>query len=193
MTTTTDDDFRLDPQQVEATFTDCLFDTEAEANAASGDNVIKVEGIVFDAMLNREKLAEHRTLITQMLMELPEQVRKSGGGGWRAAGQRRLAHAVPAGRRHRHGQGIASKRHVGRAARWHALLRDRGVMTDTFAPWLLELDRRLLNGHTCAETHSEAIKFARSVEVPDRTIAKLLAAAVLRSNDEVEAFDETER
>lgn len=61
------------------------------------------------------------------------------------------------------------------------------------APWLLELDRRLLNGHTCAETHSEAIKFARKVHVPDRTIALLLAAAVLRSNTEVEAFDETER
>jgi hypothetical protein len=63
----------------------------------------------------------------------------------------------------------------------------------TDAAWLLELDRRLLNGHTCAATHSKAIAFARSVEVPDRTIAKLLAAAVLRSNDEVEAFDAWER
>lgn len=79
MTTTTDDaEFRLDPQQVEATFKDCLFDTVEEAERRG----IKIEGIVFDAMFNPAKLEEHRELITQMLMELPDQFRKSAGGGW---------------------------------------------------------------------------------------------------------------
>lgn len=72
------DDFRLDPAQVEATFKDCLFETAEEANRRG----VKVEGIVFDAMLNPAKLEEHRELITAMLMELPDQFRKSGGGGW---------------------------------------------------------------------------------------------------------------
>lgn len=76
--TTTDDDFRLDPAQVEATFKDCLFETAEEAQ----EHGIVVEGIVFDAMLNPAKLDEHRELITQMLMELPDQFRKSIGGGW---------------------------------------------------------------------------------------------------------------
>lgn len=72
------DDFRLDPAQVEATFKDCLFETAEEAQ----EKGIVVEGIVFDAMLNPAKLDEHRELITQMLMELPDQFRRSGGGGW---------------------------------------------------------------------------------------------------------------
>lgn len=66
-------------------------------------------------------------------------------------------------------------------------------MTTQHSDWLTALDRRMLDTHVCAETHSEAIKFARKVGVPDRTISKMLAAAVLRSNAEVEAFDRTER
>lgn len=56
-----------------------------------------------------------------------------------------------------------------------------------------EFERQLLDRHVCALTHSRAIAFARKVEVSDKAIANLLAAAVLRSNDEVEAFDEQER
>lgn len=58
---------------------------------------------------------------------------------------------------------------------------------------LTAFERQLLDGHTCAKTHSKAIAFARGVKVPDMTIANLLAAAVLRSNVEVDAFDEIER
>ena len=58
---------------------------------------------------------------------------------------------------------------------------------------MAEFERQLLDTHVHAQTHSKAIAFARSVEVPDMTIAKLLAAAVFRSNDEVDAFDEWER
>ncbi len=57
---------------------------------------------------------------------------------------------------------------------------------------MAEFERLLLNTHVCAETHSQAIQFAIAVGVPDMTIMKLLAAAVLRSNEEVEAFDEAE-
>lgn len=58
---------------------------------------------------------------------------------------------------------------------------------------MADFERKLLSTHVCAETHSTAIRFAQAVHVPDVTIMNLLAAAVLRSNDEVEAFDEIER
>lgn len=56
-----------------------------------------------------------------------------------------------------------------------------------------QFERWLLDNHACAETHSVSIAFARKMGVPEMTIANLLAAAVLRSNEEVEAFDRTER
>jgi hypothetical protein len=70
---------------------------------------------------------------------------------------------------------------------------DAKTLAAQHAPFLIELDRRMLNTHVHAETHSKAIAFARAAEVPDRAISKMLAAAVLRSNDEVDAFDEWER
>jgi hypothetical protein len=77
MTTTDDDEFRLDPAQVEATFKDCLFETAEEAD----EKGVFVEGIVFNVMFDPAKLDEHQNLIVQMLMELPDSFRKSGGGG----------------------------------------------------------------------------------------------------------------
>jgi hypothetical protein len=58
---------------------------------------------------------------------------------------------------------------------------------------MADFERHLLNTHVHAASHSKAIAFARGVQVPDMTIAKLLAAAVLRSDAEIEAFDEWER
>lgn len=51
----------------------------------------------------------------------------------------------------------------------------------------------LLDNHACAQTHSKAIAFCRKAKVPDMQIANLLAAAVLRSDEEVDRFDEWER
>jgi hypothetical protein len=75
-----EEEFRLDPTEVEATFKDCLYDTKEEAE--SDPKAVTVEGIVWNAVLNPAKLDEHRELITKMLMELPDQFRQSAGGGW---------------------------------------------------------------------------------------------------------------
>jgi len=71
-----DTEFRLDPSQVEETFTGCL------AEDAPDEDSIIVKGIVFDAKFDRSKLEAKAELIGAMLLELPEQFRASGGGGW---------------------------------------------------------------------------------------------------------------
>jgi hypothetical protein len=73
---TTTDEFKLDPDQVTDTFGDCLAE---HAELQEGD--VDIDCIVFTARFSKDKLEEHRELITQMLMELPETFRKSGGGG----------------------------------------------------------------------------------------------------------------
>lgn len=73
-------EFRLDPDQVRDTFHDCLFETKQEAE--SSPDAVTVEGIVWNAVLNKVKLDEHAELIMRMLMELPDQFRLSAGGGW---------------------------------------------------------------------------------------------------------------
>lgn len=40
------------------------------------------DGIAFRARYSAEKIAEHREEIREMLMELPEQFRETGGKGW---------------------------------------------------------------------------------------------------------------
>ena len=72
---TTDNEFRLDPEQVRDTYAECEVTGE-------GDDVIEVDAIVWTARLSKTMLEQKRELITQMLMELPEGFRKSGGGGW---------------------------------------------------------------------------------------------------------------
>lgn len=76
-------EFRLHPDQVRDTFSDCLFETKEEAEAAieSGD-AVQVEGIVWNVVFKKAKLDEHAELIMRMLMELPEAFRQTGGGGW---------------------------------------------------------------------------------------------------------------
>jgi hypothetical protein len=75
-----DEEFRLDPAMVEEAFKDCLYDTKEEAEA--DPNAVQVEGIVFNAVLNPLKLEEWQERIVKMLMELPDNYRQSGGGGW---------------------------------------------------------------------------------------------------------------
>jgi hypothetical protein len=63
--------FRLDAQQVEATFVACLSD--------AGDvyDMISVK-----VSLDTDRVLDHGELIFAMLMELPEEFRESSGGGW---------------------------------------------------------------------------------------------------------------
>lgn len=75
-----DHEFRLDPDQVRDTFSDCLFATRDEAE--NSPNAVTVKGIVWDVVFDKTKLDEHADLIMRMLMELPEAFRQSAGGGW---------------------------------------------------------------------------------------------------------------
>ena len=67
----------LDPQRVEAIFMDCLF-KEGEDTSKH----IKAEGIVRSVGFHPERLESHRAEIEALLGELPNEFKKSGGGGW---------------------------------------------------------------------------------------------------------------
>lgn len=67
---------KLDPQQVEAVFMDCLF---KEGKNAS--NHVKAEGISMTVGFNPERLESHKAEIEAMLDELPDDFKESGGGG----------------------------------------------------------------------------------------------------------------
>jgi hypothetical protein len=67
----------LDPQRVEAIFMDCLF-KEGEDTSKH----VKAEGIVSIVGFHPERLEGHTTEIVALLDELPNEFKKSGGGGW---------------------------------------------------------------------------------------------------------------
>lgn len=69
--------YTLSPARVEEIFKACHTDAEEPA-----DNLVLVDAITWKAYLDIGKLAEHHDEIVEMLMELPEQFRESGGGGW---------------------------------------------------------------------------------------------------------------
>jgi hypothetical protein len=69
--------FRLDSQQVEDTFIDCVPEEEG-----GGIDPEEFDMIVQPVIIDKAKAREHGELILAMLMELPEQFRESGGGGW---------------------------------------------------------------------------------------------------------------
>lgn len=63
---------RLDPAVVESTFAACHDD----------DGEIVIDGSIAAARFNEDRLADHAESIRAMLLELPDQFRASGGGGW---------------------------------------------------------------------------------------------------------------
>jgi len=67
----------LDPERVNAIFTDCLF-----RDGEDTSNHIKAEGIVRNVGFHPERLQNHKAEIEAMLDELPDEFKKSGGGGW---------------------------------------------------------------------------------------------------------------
>lgn len=63
---------QLTSENVEAIFKDCLANTT--------EYVLK--GVLIEVAFNREKIAEHEQDIMQMLMQLPTEFHRPGGGGW---------------------------------------------------------------------------------------------------------------
>ena len=72
--TTSDTHERLTATRVEAVFADCL------AQSAEGSTII--HGIVRTVAFDPAKIQAHAGDIAALLAELPDQFRKSGGGGW---------------------------------------------------------------------------------------------------------------
>lgn len=68
---------RLTSQKVNYIFLDCLFKKEENFK-----NQIKAEGVTNVTIFNSERLENHKKEIEELLDELPEQFKKSGGGGW---------------------------------------------------------------------------------------------------------------
>ena len=66
----------LDPERVKAVFMDCLF-KEGEDTS----KYVKAEGITNNVGFHPERLESHKTEIEEMLDELPDKFKKSGGGG----------------------------------------------------------------------------------------------------------------
>ena len=67
----------LDPERINAVFMDCLF-----RDGEDTTNHVKTEGITRNVGLHPERLESHKTEIEGMLDELPDEFKKSGGGGW---------------------------------------------------------------------------------------------------------------
>ncbi|MDP2665599.1 MAG: hypothetical protein Q8P23_03110 [bacterium] len=67
----------LDPERVNAIFMDCLFKDGEDTSKH-----IKAEGITKNVGFHPERLESHKTEIEAMLDELPDEFKKSGGGGW---------------------------------------------------------------------------------------------------------------
>jgi len=67
----------LSSERVEAIFNDCLFKDGEDTS-----NYVKAEGIAHNVGFHPERLQSHKAEIEAMLDELPDQFKKSGGGGW---------------------------------------------------------------------------------------------------------------
>ncbi|OGL24843.1 hypothetical protein A3A68_02525 [Candidatus Saccharibacteria bacterium RIFCSPLOWO2_01_FULL_48_13] len=67
----------LDPERVNVIFLDCLFKDYEDTS-----NMVVAEGIVDTVGFHPERLESHRDEIEALLMELPNEFMRSGGGGW---------------------------------------------------------------------------------------------------------------
>ena len=75
----------IDPEKVEEIFTDCLYRNEEISSLAANEmpeGMIKVEGIVATFGFHPERVKQHEAEIIEMLSQLPDNFKKSGGGGW---------------------------------------------------------------------------------------------------------------
>jgi len=70
---------KLTSENVNEIFRDCLFDEDTKVNRK---NAILVNGIVSKFGFDPDKIEKHKNDIVSMLMQLPKQFQKNGGGGW---------------------------------------------------------------------------------------------------------------
>jgi hypothetical protein len=79
---------RLDPERVEGIFVDCLFREEElgpEGESHEGrlpEDHVRVDGIVNHFAFHPGRVAEHADEVAALLAELPDEFKKSAGGGW---------------------------------------------------------------------------------------------------------------
>jgi len=68
---------KLNPERVNEIFLDCLF-----RNGEDTSNHVKAEGITSTVGFHSGRLDSHKAEIEALLNELPDEFKKSGGGGW---------------------------------------------------------------------------------------------------------------
>lgn len=66
----------LTPENVKKVFTKCLFEKDEDMT-----NHVKAEGILHNAAFHPGRLEENRQMVHDMLSELPDGFKVSGGGG----------------------------------------------------------------------------------------------------------------
>lgn len=67
----------LSAERVISVFEDCL-----SIHKVAGQNTIMAEGIMINVFFDRKKVEEHRQEIHEMLADLPDNFKSSGGGGY---------------------------------------------------------------------------------------------------------------
>ena len=73
---------KLTVEKVNEIFMDCMFDEEESGEDGTPDDFIKIEGVVNTFGLHPGRVESHRDEIIDLLIELPNEFRKDGGGGW---------------------------------------------------------------------------------------------------------------
>jgi len=68
---------KLTSKEVKAVFLNCLFRMDEDTS-----NYVKAEGIITNVGFHPTRLKSHKEEIEKMLDELPDEFKKSGGGGW---------------------------------------------------------------------------------------------------------------
>ena len=70
----------IDPQEVEKTFLDCLY--EEDEGDTNLNDVLFIEGVLNKFRFHPGRLEEKRNKVTEWLKALPRIFRKNSGGGW---------------------------------------------------------------------------------------------------------------
>lgn len=71
--------FSLDAAQVERTYASCLGEGVEVTDAITGPVTLDTCNVL---SFDKGRLADHAELVAAMLLELPDEFRESGGGGW---------------------------------------------------------------------------------------------------------------
>ena len=69
----------LTSENVNKIFLDCLFDEDTEENQ---EKAIIVEGIMSVFGFDPDRIKKHKNDIISLLMQLPKEFQRNGGGGW---------------------------------------------------------------------------------------------------------------